>query len=41
MVFGEDGVMMGEGEKNSKGRIKAQPFGSDVRARMKDNAVQC
>ena len=27
MVFGEDGIMRGEGVKKGKGRVKAQLFG--------------
>ena len=40
LVFGEDGVMRGEGVKKGKGRVKAQLFESQVREMMKGNAVQ-
>ena len=31
MVFGEDGIMRGEGVKKGKGRVKGQLFESEVR----------
>jgi len=39
-VFGEDGVMRGEGVKKLQGRVKAQLFDSEVREMTKGNAVQ-
>ena len=39
-MFGEDGVMRGEGVKKGKGRVKAQLFESEVREMTKGNAVQ-
>ena len=39
-MFGEDGVMRGEGVKKHKGRVKAQLFDSEVREMTKGNAVQ-
>ena len=40
MVFGEDGIMRGEGVKKGKGTVKAQLFDSEVRQMTKGNAVQ-
>ena len=39
-MFGEDGVMRGEGVKKGKGRVKAQLFESEVRERTTGKAVQ-
>ena len=39
-MFGEDGVMRGEGVKKGKGRVKAQLFESEVREMTKVDAVQ-
>ena len=38
MVFGEDGVMRGEGVKKGNERVKTQLFDSEVRGMMKGNA---
>ena len=40
-MFGEDGVLRGEGVKKGKGRVKAQLFESDIREMSKVDAVQC
>ena len=39
-MFGEDGVMRGEGVKKGKGRVKAQLFDNEVMEVTKGNAVR-